>query len=102
MIDLKPGVVTSTMLRWGAVLALVLMLAIVAPAIALSGRPSEVEADRDVAAQAEAVEKDAARVEEIVEAARAANPNLTQPQLSRVRAAAMYLVEMRRRPNPTE
>lgn len=48
--------------------------------------PTEIEAAQDVAAQV-----DDARIDEWVQVAQRANPNLTAEDLSRVRAAAMFL-----------
>lgn len=89
----KPGVVTATLLRWGAGIFVVLALTVIGPA--LDAISTELETAQDVADQVEDVGMDAARVEEIVATAKQANPKLTDEELSRVRAAAMYLVTMR-------
>ncbi|WP_423454325.1 hypothetical protein [Ottowia sp. VDI28] len=98
--DLKPGTVTTHIALWGIVIAFTLLLAVVGPAI--DRGPTDSQADGAIALEKATAIKDAkasfddARVEEWVRAAKEANPNLTEEQLSRVRAAAMYLEGTRR------
>ena len=68
-------------------------LAMVALLLTACSGPTEIEATQDVAAQV-----DDARIDEWVQVAQRANPNLTAEDLSRVRAAAMFL-EHTRKPN---
>ena len=74
-------------------LMVLVALAMVALLLTACSGPTEIEAAQAVAAQV-----DDARIDEWVQVAQRANPNLTAEDLSRVRAAAMFL-EHARKPN---
>ena len=72
----------------GSMRALLVVTAVVSAALLLTAcsGPSEIETARAVAAQVED-----GRIDEWVQAARRANPNLTQDDVARVRAAAGHI-----------